>query len=35
MRTFWISITTEDKFFVARCPGLGVVSHEGTLEEIQ
>lgn len=35
MRTFLISIKKEDKFFVARCPGLGVTSQGETLEEAQ
>ena len=35
MRTFPISITREDEFFVARCPALGVTSQGETLEESQ
>jgi predicted RNase H-like HicB family nuclease len=35
MRTFLISIKKEDKFFVARCPELGVTSQGETLEEAQ
>lgn len=35
MRTFLISITKEDRFFVARCPALGVTSQEEILEKIQ
>ena len=35
MRTFLVSIQKEDKFFVARCPELGVTSQGETLEEAQ
>ncbi len=35
MRTFLVSIQKEDKFFVARCPDLGVTSQGKTLEEAQ
>jgi len=35
MRSFLVSIQKEDKFFVARCPGLGVTSQGETLEEAQ
>jgi predicted RNase H-like HicB family nuclease len=35
MRTFLVSIKKEDKFFVARCPELGVTSQGKTLEEAQ
>ncbi len=35
MRTFLISIQNEDKFFVARCPELGVTSQGRTAEEAQ
>lgn len=35
MRTFLVSIQKEDKFFVARCPELGVTSQGNTLEEAQ
>jgi predicted RNase H-like HicB family nuclease len=35
MRTFLISIQKENKFFVARCPELGVTSQGDTLEEAQ
>jgi predicted RNase H-like HicB family nuclease len=35
MRTFLVSIQQEDKFFVARCPELGVTSQGKTLEEAQ
>jgi predicted RNase H-like HicB family nuclease len=33
MRTFLVSIQKEDKFFVVRCPELGVTSQGNTLEE--
>jgi predicted RNase H-like HicB family nuclease len=33
MREFLVSIQEEDKFFVARCPELGVTSQGKTLEE--
>ena len=35
MRSFLVSIQKEDKFFVARCPELGVTSQGETLEEAQ
>ena len=35
MRNFLVSIQKEDKFFVARCPELGVTSQGNTLEEAQ
>ncbi|HJH28279.1 MAG TPA: type II toxin-antitoxin system HicB family antitoxin [Methanosarcinaceae archaeon] len=35
MGTFMISITKEDKFFISRCPELGVTSQGVTLEEAQ
>ena len=35
MKTFLVSIKREDKFFVARCPELGVTSQGETLEEAQ
>ncbi len=35
MRTFLVSIQKEDKFFVARCPELGVTSQGKSLEEAQ
>jgi predicted RNase H-like HicB family nuclease len=35
MRTFLVSIQKEDKFFVARCPELGVTSQGETLDEAQ
>ena len=35
MSTFMISIIKENKFFVARCPELGVTSQGETLEEAQ
>ena len=35
MRNFLVSIQKEDKFFVARCPELGVISQGNTLEEAQ
>ncbi len=33
MRTFLVSIQREEKFFVARCPELGVTSQGKTIEE--
>jgi len=35
MRSFLVSIQKEDKFFVARCPELGVTSQGESLEEAQ
>jgi predicted RNase H-like HicB family nuclease len=35
MRTFLISIKKEDKYYVVRCPELGVTSQGETLEEAQ
>ena len=35
MRTFLISIQNEEKFFVARCPELGVTSQGKSLEDAQ
>jgi len=35
MSTFMVSIIKEDKFFVAKCPDLGVTSQGVTLEEAQ
>ena len=35
MSSFMVSIIKEDKFFVARCPDLGVTSQGETLEEAQ
>ncbi len=35
MRTFLVSIIKEEKFFVARCPELGVTSQGESLEEAQ
>ena len=35
MRTFLISIQKEDKFFIARCPELGVTSQGKNLEEAE
>lgn len=35
MTTFLVSITKEDRFFIARCPELGVTSQGETLEEAQ
>jgi len=35
MNTFLISIQKEDKFFIARCPELGVTSQGETLDEVQ
>jgi predicted RNase H-like HicB family nuclease len=35
MSTFLVSIMKEDKFFIARCPALGVTSQGQTLEEAQ
>ncbi len=35
MRTFLISIQKEEKFFVARCPELGVTSQGESLEDAQ
>jgi predicted RNase H-like HicB family nuclease len=35
MRTFLVSIQKEDKFYVARCPELGVTSQGKNLEEAQ
>ncbi len=35
MSTFLVSIIKEDKFFIARCPPLGVTSQGQTLEEAQ
>lgn len=35
MRSFMVSIQKEDKFFVARCPELGVTSQGESLEEAQ
>ena len=35
MGTFMVSITKEDKFFISRCPELGVTSQGVTLEEAQ
>ncbi|NOR59435.1 MAG: type II toxin-antitoxin system HicB family antitoxin [Methanosarcinales archaeon] len=35
MRTFLISIQKEEKFFVARCPELGVTSQGKSLEDAQ
>lgn len=35
MAKFLVSITKEDKFFIARCPELGVTSRGKTLEEAQ
>ena len=35
MRTFIISITKEEKFYIARCPELGVTSQGETLDEAQ
>ncbi|GBE17517.1 hypothetical protein BMS3Abin16_00100 [archaeon BMS3Abin16] len=33
MRTFLVSIQREEKFFVARCPELGVTSQGKSIEE--
>ena len=33
MKTFLIAITQEEKFFVARCPELGVTSQGESLEK--
>lgn len=35
MTTFLVSLTKEDRFFIARCPELGVTSQGETLEEAQ
>lgn len=35
MNTFMISITKEDKFFISRCPELGITSQGVTLDEAQ
>jgi len=35
MRTFLVSIQKEDKFYVARCPELGVTSQGKNIEEAQ
>ena len=35
MGTFIVSIVKEDKFFIARCPALGVTSQGESLEEAQ
>jgi predicted RNase H-like HicB family nuclease len=35
MRTFLISIQKEEKFYVARCPELGVTSQGESLEDAQ
>ncbi len=35
MRSFLISIQKEDKFYIARCPELGVTSQGESLEETQ
>jgi predicted RNase H-like HicB family nuclease len=35
MRTFPISSTKDDEFFVARCPALGMTSQGETLGEAQ
>lgn len=35
MGTFMVSITKEDKFFISRCPELGVTSQGSTLDEAQ
>jgi hypothetical protein len=35
MRSFLISIQKEEKFFVARCPELGVTSQGESLEDAQ
>ncbi len=35
MRTFLVSIQKKDKFYVARCPELGVTSQGKSLEEAQ
>lgn len=35
MSTFMVSITKEDKFFISRCPELGVTSQGSTLDESQ
>ncbi|MEA1985277.1 MAG: type II toxin-antitoxin system HicB family antitoxin [Euryarchaeota archaeon] len=35
MRSFLVSITKEDNFFVARCPELDVTSQGVTLEEAE
>ena len=35
MGTFMISITKEDKFFISRCPELGVTSQGATRGEAQ
>ncbi len=35
MRTFQISIQKEEKFYVARCPELGVTSQGESLEDAQ
>jgi len=33
MRNFLVSFTQEGRFFVARCPSLGVISQGETLDE--
>lgn len=35
MGKFMISITKEDKFFISRCPELGVTSQGSTLDKAQ
>ena len=35
METFIVSIVKEGKFFIARCPALGVTSQGESLEEAQ
>jgi predicted RNase H-like HicB family nuclease len=35
MTKFLVSLTKEDKFFIARCPELGVASQGKTLEDAQ
>ncbi len=35
MRTFLVSIQKEDKFYIARCPELGVNKKKKNLEEAQ
>lgn len=35
MRSFLVSIQKEDKFFISRCPQLGVTSQGETQEEAQ
>ena len=35
MGTFIVSIVKEDKFFITRCPALGVTSQGESLEEAQ